>query len=168
MIIVLNKCEFLNNDNKYEDIKTKIKKAYKNIKFNTIHLVPTSAKLNINIKTNDSVNCNQSLFEVLEKLNVFRRESRTVKVINNEINCKLFFHTVNHLISTGFNCILHAYNKIFNIEFININNKCGFISKKNKTSEFIDCKLKIKTSNMIDYAILLKVNNEILAYGIIY
>ena len=130
MIIALNKCEFLNDDNKYEDIKNKVKRAYKNIKFNSIHLVPTSAKLNINIQTNNSVNCSQSLFQVLNNLNVYRRESRTIKPINNEINCKIFFHTVNHLITTGFNCLLHSYKKIFNIEFIKINNKFGFITKK--------------------------------------
>ena len=159
MIIAMNKCEFLNDDNKYEDIKAKVKKAYKNIKFNTIHMVPTSAKLNINIQNNDSVNCNQSLFDILKNINVFRRESRTIKPINNEINCKLFFHTVNHLITSGFHCLLHSYNKIFNIEILKINNK---------SSDFIDCKLKIKTCEMIDYAILLKINDDILAYGIIY
>ena len=168
IIIALNKCEFLNDDNKYEDIKNKVIKAYKNIKFNTIHFVPTSAKLNINIQSNDSVNCHESLFDVLKNLNVFRRESRTIKPLNNIINCKIFFHNVNHLITTGFNCLLHSYNQIFNIEFIKINNKHGFITPKNKSSEFIDCKLKIKTCEMIDYAILLKINDDILAYGIIY
>ena len=169
LIVALNKSEYLNSsDNKYETIVNKVKKAFKNIKFNTIHILPISAKLNFNIHKNDSVNSNHSLFDILKSIKVHRRESRTIKPLDNKINCKLFFHKISQLISIGFNCILHSQDKIFNAEFIEINNKSHFITEKNKTNDFIDCKLKVETNTHLDYSIILKNRDDILAYGIIY
>ena len=131
LIIAQNKSEYLNSDdNKYEDIYFKVKKTFKNLKFNTIHIIPISAKLNINIDKNDSVNSNQCLFDIIKSIKIHRRESRTIKPIDNQIKCKLFFHKIPKLVTIGFNCILHSQDKIFNVKFIEINNETHFISKK--------------------------------------
>lgn len=124
--------------------------------------------MNINIQTNDSVNSNKCLFDILKDINVHRRESRTIKPIGNQINCKLHFHKIPNLVSIGYNCILHSQDKILNTEFIEINNGCNFITNKNLTNDFIDCKLKVETNTHLDYSIILKNRDDILAYGIIY
>ena len=169
LIICINKSEFLNsNDNKYEDIHYKVKNAFKNIKFNTIHILPISAKLNLNISKNDSSKCDKCLFDILKSIKMHRRESRIIKIIDNCIKCKLFFHEIPKIVTIGYNSILHSGNKIFNVEFTKINNKLQMITKKNR--DMINCELKINSDDHIDYAILLKNpnNNTILAYGIIY
>ena len=132
LIIALNKSEFLNNDNKYKDIHEKLKKVFKNIKFNTIHIIPLSSKLNINIEKNDSINCDQCLFDILKSINIHRRESRTIKPIDNQIKCKLFFHKIPKIVCIGYKCILHSQDKIFNVEFIEINNNTHIITPQNK------------------------------------
>ena len=168
LIICINKSEFLNNNNKYDDIILKIKKKFRNIKFNTIYILPLSAKLNLNIERNDSTNCDKCLFDILKSINIHRRESRIIKPIDNKIKCKLFFYKVDQLVSVGYIGILHSGDKIFTAEFTRINNKLGVITKR--SNEMIDCELKIETNDHLDYGIILKNNitNTILAYGIIY
>ena len=94
--------------------------------------IPISAKLNINISKNDSNLVNYCLFDIIKNIKIHRRESQNNKTdIDNTLNCKLYFHIIPSLISIGFKCILHALDKLFTVEFINIENgNYNFVTKK--------------------------------------
>ena len=124
MIVCINKSEFNNStDNSYQKIVNQANKAYKKHKYNKITYVPISAKMNINISKNDSNHVNHCLFDIFKNVKLHKRESKTIKPINNILNCKLFFHNIPPLISIGFKCILHALDKVFIVEFITIENE---------------------------------------------
>ena len=170
IIVCINKSEFIDStDNTYENIVKQVEKSLRGHKYEKITYIPISAKLNINISKNDSTLVNYCLFDIIKNMNIHRRESKTIKPINNTLNCKLYFHNIPSLISIGFKCILHALDKAFIVEFTNIENgNYNFVTKKNSKGMFIPCKLKIDKNDHLDYGILLRSNNETLAYGILF
>ena len=170
MIVCINKSEFINStDNTYQNIVNRAKKAYKEHKYKKIIFIPISAKLNINISKNDSNHFNQCLFDIFKNIEIHKRRSTIIKPFDNTVNCKLFFHKIPRLITIGFKCILHSLDKVYNVEFIKIeNDENNFITKNNSKNKFISCSLKINTTNHLDYGILLRCENETLAYGILY
>ena len=169
LIVCINKSEYINSDNTYEKIVNQVKKSLKGHNYEKMIFIPTSAKLDINISKNDSNLVNYCLFDMIKNINIHRRESKTIKPIDNTLNCKLYFHNIPSLISIGFKCILHALDKLFTVEFINIKNgNHNFVTKKNSKGMFIACKLKIDTNEHIDHGIILRSDNKTLAYGILY
>lgn len=169
IIICINKSEYINHDNTYENIVKKVKKALRNQYYEKITFIPTSAKLNINISKNDSNIVNYCLFDLLKSIKIHRIERKSFKTINNTLNCKVYFHKIPNLITTGYKCLLFSLNKSYDIEFINIENeKNNFITTLNSKGKFINCTLKIDTQDYINQSIILIVGNIILAYGILF
>ena len=169
IIVCINKSEYINHDNTYENIVNQVKKTLNNQNYEKMIFIPISAKLNINISKNDSNIVNYSLFDVIKNIKVHRRESKSIKPINNTLNSKLYFHKIPNLITLGYKCILCSLNKSFEVEFINIENEdYNFVTKKNSKGRFIACKLKIDTNEHLDHSIILISANIILAYGILY
>ena len=169
LIVCINKSEYINSDNTYEMIVKQADRSYKRHKYNNIIYIPISAKLNLNISKNDSNIVDHCLFDILKNIKIHRRESKTFKTTDNKVKCKLFFHNITSVISSGFKCILHSLDKVYDVEFINIqNDDKNFVTKKNSKGKFIACDLKINTSNHLDYGVILRSDNKTLAYGILY
>lgn len=170
IIICINKSEFLNSiDNTYEKIVTQVKKSLKEQRYEKMVFIPISAKLNINISKNDSNLVNYCLFDIFKNIKIYKRKSSTIKPIDNIVNVKLFFHKIPKIITIGYKCILHSLDKVYHVEFINIKNdeKC-YITKLNSKNKFISCDLNINTNSHLCDSILLRDQNDTLAYGIIY
>ena len=164
LIVCINKSEYINSDNNYEKIVSQVQKSLKGHNHEKIIFIPISAKLDINISKNDSNLVNYCLFDIIKNININRRESKTIKPIDNTLNCKLYFHNIPSLISIGFKCVLHALDKSFTVEFINIENgNHNFVTQKNSKGMSIACKLKIDTNEHIDYGIILRSDNKTLA-----
>ena len=170
MIVCINKSEFLNStDNTYEKIVNHAKKAYKEHRYEKMIFIPISAKLNLNISKNDSNLVNYCLFDIFKNIEIHKRKSRSIKPIDNIVNAKLFFHKIPKIITIGFKCILHSLDKVYHIEFINIqNDKDRYITKLNSKNKFISCDLRINTNDHLDDSILLRDQNETVAYGILF
>ena len=131
--------------------------------------IPISPKLNLNISKNDSNLVNYCLFDIFKNIKIHKRKSISIKPIDNIVNAKLFFHKIPKLITIGYKCILHSLDKAYHVEFIKIENDVNnFITKNNSKNKFISCSLKINTTNHLDYGILLRCENETIAYGILY
>ena len=170
IIICINKSEFLNStDNTYEKIVNQVKQAYKDHRYEKMAFIPISAKLNINISKNDSNLVNYCLFDIFKNIKINKRESRSIKPIDNIVNAKLFFHKIPKIITIGHKCILHSLDKVYHVEFIKIENdaKC-YITKLNSKNKFIACDLKINSNDHINDSILLRNNEDTLAYGILF
>ena len=170
LIVCINKSEFLNSiDNTYEKIVTQVKKSLKEQRYEKMVFIPISAKLNINISKNDSNLVNYCLFDIFKNIKIYKRKSSTIKPIDNIVNVKLFFHKIPKIITIGYKCILHSLDKVYHVEFINIKNdeKC-YITKLNSKNKFISCDLNINTNSHLCDSILLRDQNDTLAYGIIY
>ena len=92
LIVCINKSEYINSDNNYEKIVSQVQKSLKDHNYEKIIFIPISAKLDINISKNDSNLVNYCLFDIIKNININRRESKTIKPIDNTLNCKLYFH----------------------------------------------------------------------------
>ena len=169
LIVCINKSEYINHDNTYDNIVNKVKKSLNNQHFEKIIFIPISAKCNLNISKNDSNIVNYSLFDVIKNIKIHRRETTSIKPLNNISNIKLSFYNITNLVTTGYKCILCSVNKTYDIEFIDVNNgNYNFITKKNKTDKFINCLIKINTTDHLNQSIILIDGNNILAYGLLF
>ena len=169
LIVCINKSEYINSDNTYEKIVSQVQKSLKGHNYIKTIFIPISAKLDINISKNDSTLVNYCLFDIIKNIKIHRRESKTIKAMGGTLKCKLYFHNIPSIIAIGFKCILHSLDKLFTVEFINIENgNYNFVTKKKSKGMFIACKLKIDTNEHLDYGIILRSDNKTLAYGILY
>ena len=146
-----------------------MKKSLKEQRYEKMVFIPISAKLNINISKNDSNLVNYCLFDIFKNIKIYKRKASTIKPIDNIVNVKLFFHKIPKIITIGYKCILHSLDKVYHVEFISIKNdeKC-YITKLNSKNKFISCDLNINTNSHLCDSILLRDQNDTLAYGIIY
>ena len=169
LIIVINKSEFIMSNNTYEDIVNKIKKSLKNQHYEKLTFIPVSAKLNLNISKPDSNIVNYCLFDVLKNIKINRRDTLFIKPLNNKIHIKLFFYNIVNIITSGHKCILCSLDKIYDIEFIDVQNgNLNFITKTNAKDKFINCLIQVNSNDHINQSVILLECNNILAYGILF
>ena len=169
LIVCINKAEYINSNDEYLKIINTIKHRLKNIKFEKIIFCPVSAKLSQNIKNHDSKFVDNSLLDIIDNIKIQKRDTNCIKPFENKVKVKLIFHKIPGVVSTGFKCLLHSFDKEYNVEFDTIkNDDLNFITAKNSKSKLIDCSLNISTNEFLDTNTMLRKDDLTLAYGIIY
>ena len=169
LIVCINKAEFIDSNNKYETIINTIKHHLKKLRFEKIIFCAVSAKLSKNIKNHDYKFVDMSLLDIINELKIPKRDTKCIKPFENIIKVKLIFHKIPKIISPGFKCLLHSFDKAYTVEFNNIeNDDLNFVTDINSKSKLIDCHLYISTNDFLDTSTMLRKDNSTIAYGYIY
>ena len=110
-----------------------------------------------------------SLLDIINELKIPKRDTKCIKPFENIIKVKLIFHKIPKIISPGFKCFLHSFDKTYTVEFNTIeNNDLNFVTSKNSKSKLIDCSLNISTNDFLDTNTMLRKDDLTLAYGYIH
>lgn len=171
LIVSINKIECIEwNLNKYSMIVNTIKKRLKKLNFEKIIFCPVSSKLSQNIKTKyDNTLAENSLLDIIDSLKIPKRTTNCIKPFENKVKAHLIFHNIPKIISPGFKCLLHSFDKTYNIEFHSIKNKnLNFVTSNNSKGMVIDCCLNIKTNDHLNINTLIRDSYGSLAYGLLY
>ena len=168
LIVCINKSENLYS-HEYSIFLKQIKQRLRKLSFDKLFFCPISALNSKNITNHDFKYTESSLLDIISNININRKRRTYVKPIQNKINSKLIFHNIPSVISAGFKGNLNSSGKVYEIELLNINCKNkSFITIKDIHKEPINCTIRVQTNDYLDQSCLLTLNNNIIAYGVLY
>lgn len=158
IIICINKMDSINwNNEEYNRIKNDICKRIRYYRFKHIKILPISAFHGQNIFNKyDNILTEFSLIEALNNINIVPNNNNIIKPINYIINARVIFHQISNIITVGYICKLHALNKVFDAEIIEIQNgNYNFVTENNSKGKAIKVILKIDSNDDINTNIIL-------------
>ena len=140
ILIVINKMEIYDwNKTRYNALLNNLKMKLKKYKFINIHFIPVSALISSNIITRfDKPICHMSLFEALQIIKKKNESKILIKPNDSKVLGTFIFIHIDNLISIGFRSKLHAGDKIFDCEIMQIlTNKMTYLTNKNSKDRII-------------------------------
>ena len=170
LIVCVNKIDTVDwNADAYNRIVTDFTEKIKRFRFKYTTYIPITALKGHNIyEKYNSPLAKFSLIDAINKINISKHENKLIKPIDGVVRGLFIFHDIKNIISVGLKCILHSHDSVYDAEFININNKqLNFVTQKNHKNKPIFISLKIDTHDNINSNVILRINNDTIAIGIL-
>lgn len=163
LIVAINKIDTLEEpwENKYHEIKDKIAKLIKQLKYKNVHFVPISGYIGTNVV--HSIDNYTSLMDTL--INIEYEKKIVNRVKSNIFKAQCIFINVPTLITIGFSGKLHSGELVtdFTIVDINSRNNKKFVVSSDKG--YITLELELPKIETLEQYLILRSYDQTIAIG---
>ena len=168
LIVTWNKMDLIQwSSDIYHSLKNDFTKRIKRLKFKQIIHIPICASSGQNVfdRYNNKL-ATMSLIEAMNTMNISKCNIKLIYPINSMVHGLFIIYQIDNVLSPGFKCLAHSYDKIYNVKITNVKNgKLNFATIKNAKKP-IHITLKI-SADQIHSHIILRKNDNTIAIGVL-